>query len=111
PRCRAHDALRHPPPLRARRRGLTELFLGPLLRHAGTNEATVWVRTTGPCGVEVRPKGCPAASERTFTVEDHHYALVHVTELPGDTAIPYEVALDGEIVWPEPGSPFPPSVL
>jgi PhoD-like phosphatase len=90
---------------------LTDLHLGPLLRHAGTNEATVWVQTTAPCRVEVRPAGCPAASERTFTVEGHHYALVHVTELPGDAPIPYEVALDGEVVWPPRDSPFPPSVL
>jgi hypothetical protein len=88
-----------------------KLRLGPLLRHAGTDEATVWVQTSGPCTVEVRPAGGPAASERTFTVEGHHYALVHVTGLEPDTATPYEVALDGAVVWPEPDSRFPPSVL
>ena len=88
-----------------------KLTLGPLLRHAGTDEATIWVQTSEPCTVEVRPRGRPAASERTFTVEGHHYALVHVTELPPDTATPYEVALDGAVVWPEPESRFPPSVL
>jgi hypothetical protein len=88
-----------------------KLRLGPLLRHAGTDEATVWVQTCGPCTVEVRPAGGPAASERTFTVEGHHYALVHVTGLEPDTATPYEVALDGAVVWPEPDSRFPPSVL
>ena len=42
-----------------------KLELGPLLRHAGTDEATVWVQTSEPCTVEVRPRGVEAASERT----------------------------------------------
>ena len=88
-----------------------KLHLGPLLRHAGVDEATIWVQTSEPCTVEVRPANAPPASEHTFTVEGYHYALVYVTGLPPDTATPYEVALDGEVVWPEPGSPFPPSVL
>jgi hypothetical protein len=88
-----------------------KLHLGPLLRHAGTDEATIWVQTEGPCEVEVRPQGAAAASEKTFSVEGHHYALVHVTGLERDAATPYEVALDGEVVWPEPDSRFPPSVL
>jgi len=88
-----------------------KLALGPLLRHAGENEATVWVQTDAPGEVEVRPEGAPAARERTFTVEGHHYALVRVTGLPVDTPAPYTVALDGEVVWPEPDSEFPPSVL
>ena len=90
---------------------MTELRLGPLLRHAGEDEATIWVQTDAPCDVEVRPQGLPPARERTFTVEGHHYALVHVTGLPRDAAVPYEVALDGNVVWPERDSPFPPSVL
>jgi hypothetical protein len=90
---------------------VTALHLGPLLRHAGTQDATVWVQTTAPCTVEVRPQDGPAASERTFTVEGHHYALVHVTGLPPDSATPYEVALDGAVVWPEADSGFPPPVL
>ena len=51
-----------PPPLRPRR-GRVKLALGPLLRHAGTDEATIWVQTDGPCEVEVRPRGV-AAGER-----------------------------------------------
>ena len=90
---------------------MTNLRLGPLLRHAGEDEATVWVHTDAPCEVEVRPEGCDPARERTFTVEGHHYALVHVTGLPSDAAVPYQVALDGDVVWPEPDSRFPPSVL
>ena len=45
-----------------------KLVLGPLLRHAGTDEATIWVQTSAPGTVEVRPAGRPAATERTFTV-------------------------------------------
>jgi hypothetical protein len=90
---------------------MTKLRLGPLLRHAGEDEATVWVQTDAPCEVEVRPEGFEAARERTFTVEGHHYALVHVTGLPSDATVPYQVALDGDIVWPEPDSALPPSVL
>src|SRR3954449_10242785 len=88
-----------------------KLDLGPLLRHTGTDEATVWVQTSDPCLVEVRADGVESASERTFTVEGHHYALVHVTGLPAGESTPYEVALDGEVVWPEPDSDFPPSVI
>jgi hypothetical protein len=86
------------------------LQLGPLLRHASTDEATIWVQPDAPCTVEVRAAGM-AFSEPTFSVEGHHYAVVHVHGLPRDSATPYEVALDGEVVWPEPSSDFPPSVL
>ncbi|HEX6710886.1 MAG TPA: alkaline phosphatase D family protein [Rubrobacter sp.] len=85
---------------------MSELVLGPLLRHAGPTDATVWVETDAACEVEVL--GC---SSRTFRVGDHHYALVHVTGLAPGEAHEYEVRLDGERVWPEPGSPFPPSVI
>jgi hypothetical protein len=86
------------------------LVLGPLHRWASTSEATVWVETAAACEVEVRADGA-AARERTFEVEDHHYAIVRVSGLPEEAATPYEVALDGERVWPEPDSPFPPSAL
>jgi PhoD-like phosphatase len=75
-----------------------------MLRYASTDEATIWVQTDGPCEVEVN-----GARERTFTVHNRHYALVHITDLPADAATPYEVRLDGQLVWPQPG--FPPSVL
>src|SRR5919205_1839423 len=84
---------------------MAELLLGPLVRHAGEDEATVWVETDAPCTVTVTPAG----ESRTFSVEGHHYALVRVTGLAPDTATPYEVALDGRTVWPLPGNP--PSVL
>ena len=86
------------------------LVLGPMHRWAGTSEATVWVETDVACQVEVRA-GAAAAADRTFEVEGHHYAIVRVSGLPEDAATPYELALDGDTVWPEPGSAFPPSVL
>jgi PhoD-like phosphatase len=85
---------------------MSELVLGPLLRHAGSTDATIWVETDAACEVEVL--GC---TSRTFRVKDHHYALVHVTGLGPGEAHEYEVRLDGEKVWPEPESEFPPSVI
>jgi hypothetical protein len=87
------------------------LILGPLVRYAGRDEATVWVETDGPADVEVRPEGAPAAGARTWTVGGHHYAIVRVGELPEDAPTPYEVWIDGARAWPQAGSPFPPSVL
>jgi hypothetical protein len=83
---------------------MPELILGPLLRYAGESDATIWVETDAACKVEVL--GC---SSPTFRVGSHHYALVHVTGL--DDACEYEVTLDGEKVWPEADSPFPPAVI
>jgi hypothetical protein len=90
---------------------VSDLVLGPVVRYAGRDEATIWVETDGPCTVEVQPEGAPAAAERTFTVGGHHYAIVHCRDLPADAGTPYAVRLDGEPVWPQPDSDFPPSVL
>jgi hypothetical protein len=75
---------------------MASLMLGPVLRHAEGEEATVWVQTSVKCTVRVLD--CEA---RTFCVGDHHYALVHVTGLQPGVPTPYEVHLDGERVWPE----------
>jgi hypothetical protein len=75
---------------------MPSLMLGPVLRHAADAEATLWVEVNGPCTVTVL--GCEA---KTFTVENHHYALVHVTGLEPGVVTPYEVHLDGEKVWPQ----------
>jgi len=83
-----------------------DLVLGPLLRYAGETDATVWVETDAACEVEVL--GCRS---RTFDVEGHHYALVHVSGLEPGGTYEYEVLLDGEKRWPEAGSGFPPSVI
>jgi hypothetical protein len=90
---------------------MAALVLGPMNRWASTDEATVWVETDAACEVEVRADGAPPARGTTFEVEGHHYAIVRVSGLPEDAATPYTVALDGAPVWPEAGSPFPPSTL
>src|SRR5215210_2617077 len=92
------------------RSAVPELVLGPLLRHIGASDATVWVETDAPCEVEVLVGG-PSRRSRTFRVGDHHYALVHVTDLEPGSSHEYEVRLDGGKVWPLDGSPFPPSVI
>jgi hypothetical protein len=89
---------------------MAELALGPLLRHVGPSDATVWVETGAPCEVEVLV-GDTAHRSRTFRVGDHHYALVRVEDLEPGSSYEYSVHLDGEKVWPESGSPFPPSVI
>ncbi len=92
---------------------MPDLVLGPLLRYAGTTDATVWVETEGACEVEVRAGDDEGTSHRarTFHVEGHHYALVHVTGLTPGESYPYEVLLDGEPRWPERDSTLPPSVI
>src|SRR3954447_14699764 len=87
---------------------MPELLLGPLVRHAGEDECSVWVETDGPCEVEIRVGG-GGVRDRTFSVEGHHFPLVRVGGLEPDTATPYEVRLDGARVWPLPDTP--PSVL
>jgi hypothetical protein len=85
---------------------MANLILGPLLRYLSDTEATIWVETDAPCEVAVL-----GAVEPTFTVEGHHFALVRVEGLKPDTEHPYDVRLDGEVRWPEPDSPLPPSSL
>ncbi len=82
------------------------LVLGPVLRHVGDTTAAVWVQLDRPATVSVL--GCSA---RTFEVAGHHYALVAVTGLEPDTIYPYEVVVDGDVVWPPRISPLPPSTL
>jgi len=81
---------------------MTGLLLGPLLRHVGREDATVWVETDGPCTVAVL-----GHEERTWTVAGHHYALVCVGDLEPGTSTAYDVRLDGEVVWPPADSILP----
>jgi phosphodiesterase/alkaline phosphatase D-like protein len=83
---------------------MASLVLGPLLRHVGETDATVWVETDAPATVEVL-----GTREETWEVSGHHYALVCVEGLAPGSDTPYEVRLDGELVWPASGSPYPPS--
>src|SRR5918995_2325551 len=82
------------------------LVLGPLLRHVTATTATVWVEVDVACTVEVL-----AHRSATFSVHDHHYALVLVEGLQPGSTTPYEVFLDGERCWPPPTTRFPPSVI
>lgn len=85
---------------------MPDLLLGPILRYCSETEATVWVETDGPCEVEIL-----GHSEPTFRVDGHHYALVCVGGLEPASRYEYEVRLDGELRWPEPGSELPPSAI
>ncbi len=82
---------------------MTDLVIGPLLRHVGEHDATVWVETDRACTVEVL-----GHTERTWQVGGHHYALVVVEGLAKGSTTPYDVRLDGEVVWPPSDSTLPP---
>jgi hypothetical protein len=83
------------------------LVLGPLLRYAGSSDATVWVETDAACEVGIMVDGSTHRS-RTFHIDGHHYALVRITGLRPGSSYEYAVGLDGEQVWPEPAYDFPP---
>jgi phosphodiesterase/alkaline phosphatase D-like protein len=85
---------------------VADLVLGPMLRYVGETQATIWVEVDEPATVEVLSR-----TAGTFEVAGHHFALVVVEGLEPGTTVPYNVALDGRRVWPEDGSPFPPSVV
>ncbi len=89
---------------------MAALVLGPVLRHVGERDATVWVETDGPCTVTLR-RGAAEATERTFTVAGHHYAIVVLDGLEPGTAAAYEVSLDGSPAWPDPALELPPSLI
>src|SRR5919202_2654708 len=90
---------------------MPQLILGPLLRYTGTEDATIWVETDAACRVEVDIDGAEPCARRTFAVAGHHYALLHCQGLDPGTTSAYEVRLDGERVWPEDDTSFPPSVI
>lgn len=72
-----------------------EVIVGPMLRHVGETDATIWVETDGPCGVEILGHSSP-----TFQVEGHHYAIVVIRGLAPSKTHPYDVKLDGKVAWP-----------
>ena len=82
------------------------LVLGPLLRYAGATDATVWIEAGAACEVSVTVDGT-AHRTRTFSVENHHYSLVGITDLRPGSSYEYTVELDGERAWPEPDYEFP----
>ncbi len=77
-----------------------------MLRRVDETRATIWVETDAPCVVRVLD-----ASTRTFTAFGHHYALAVVTGLEPGSSTPYAVHLDDDLAWPNPDSPYPPSVI
>ncbi|SDH11973.1 Phosphodiesterase/alkaline phosphatase D [Lentzea fradiae] len=83
---------------------MAKLVLGPFLRYVDNTSATVWVETDAPCEVKITEH-----SARTFQVGKQHYALVRLEGLGPRTE--YDVRLDGEVVWPPPGSDFPQPVI
>nr|WP_240188404.1 alkaline phosphatase D family protein [Nakamurella flavida] len=78
------------------------MLIGPVLRHVGTHDATVWVEVDGPCEVEIL-----GHRARTWTMAGHHYALVTITGLAAGSDHPYQVRLDDDLVWPRPDDPRP----
>ncbi|GEP36741.1 metallophosphatase [Nocardioides psychrotolerans] len=89
---------------------MTELRLGPLLRHVDETSASVWVETAS-AGTVTITAGNHTGSAPTFRVHDHHYALVCVDGLQPGSKTPYTVTFGGELVWPIADSPYPPSVI
>ncbi len=81
---------------------MPQLVLGPLLRYVGETEATLWVEVDEPCEVSVLSARTP-----TFCVRGRHYAIAYVKGLEPGTRTEYTVELDGQRVWPDPGSGMP----
>ncbi|MGV0646452.1 alkaline phosphatase D family protein [Mycolicibacterium sp. XJ2546] len=81
---------------------MPEVRVGPLLRHVGETDATIWVETDTPCAVEVLGHRAD-----TFEIEGHHFAIVCVTGLDPDREHPYEVHLDGRKAWPPTDYEYP----
>ena len=94
----------------ARLARMTDLVLGPLLRHVDETSATLWVETAEAATVTVTA-GDHRAESRTFRVHGHHYALVTLDGLGKGEKAPYQVHVDGSLVWPEEDSPFPPPMI
>ena len=86
------------------------LVLGPLLRHVGARDATIWVEVSAACRVEVWSDAGNAAAA-TFAVAGHHYAIVVLSGLEPGRSAAYEVRLGGVQAWPVPGSAYPPSLI
>lgn len=82
--------------------GSPRLLLGPVLRHIGRDDATVWVETDRPCVVEILGQ-----RESTWCMAGHHYALVVLSGLPAGQSVPYDVRLDDQTVWPLAEDPRP----
>ena len=82
------------------------LVLGPIVRYVDSEVATIWLQTDAACDVEILGR-----RERTWCIDGLHFALVAIDGLAAGTDHPYEVALDGNQVWPPADSTFPRSTI
>ena len=85
---------------------MAEIVLGPMLRYVSATEATIWLELDSACEVEILGRRA-----RTVHVAGDHYALVVLRGLEPGSTTAYEVRLDDETRWPDPASPYPPSLL
>ena len=84
------------------------LVLGPLLRYVDQTTAAVWVEVAHR-GTVTLEAGERSFEAHTFTVHGHHYALLEADGLEPGSSTPYRVRVDGAVVWPPLGSPYPDS--
>ena len=82
------------------------LLLGPMLRFVDEHSATIWFETERAGVVTILGR-----DTSTFCVRGRHYALAIIDGLEPGSTTEYDVLLDGEPVWPEPGSGLPASVI
>lgn len=88
-----------------------QLLIGPVLRRVDGDRATLWLETSEPAAVRVEVDQAGAGSARTFSAYGHHYSIVTVEGLAPDSANSYRLFLDERLVWPDPESDYPPSVI
>lgn len=69
------------------------LVLGPILRYVDNTRATIWVETDRECTVEVRTSTGQSGAENTWSVHEHHFAIVQLVDLPAGTVVDYSVTL------------------
>jgi len=81
-----------------------------MMRYVDETSASIWVETRSDSRVTVRA-GQQSWAARTFAVHGHHYALVEADGIEPGTVLPYTLEIDGEHVWPEPATGFPPPVI
>ena len=86
------------------------LVLGPMMRYVDETSASIWVETRSTAQVSIRAGGREWGAP-TFAVHGHHYALVELDGLEPGTVTPYSVDIDGDQVWPNSKSGFPPSTI
>ncbi len=79
---------------------MSELLLGPMLRHVTETSATIFIETDSMATVAIN-----GVETQTFAVAGHHYALVMLEALEPGSCVEYTVNLDGIERWPLPGMP------